>query len=59
MKKLSLRLEALAVESFDTASAVEERGTVEALGEMLRSQNTNCRTWGCCPWTGDPDTTCI
>lgn len=38
MKKIKLELERLAVESFDTASAADERGTV--LGHQLDTYKT-------------------
>lgn len=51
MKKLSLDLGALKVESFDTFVAESDRGTVRA--------NGSCFTWSCPPGTcgAQPDTT--
>ena len=57
MKKLQLELDRLTVESFDTDSADEKRGTV--LAQMrathpLRSDCLNtcddCPTYSCPPW---------
>jgi hypothetical protein len=51
MKKLSLDLVALKVESFDTFVPGSDRGTVRA--------NGSCFTWSCPPGTcgAQPDTT--
>jgi hypothetical protein len=46
MKKLSLKLDALAVETFETAAAPDERGTVEGRAPTLLKTNcTMCQTY--------------
>jgi hypothetical protein len=59
MKKLTLHLDDLAVESFDTSAVVKERGTV--LGEELCSCAGSCPGQTCeatCAFTCD-DPTCV
>jgi hypothetical protein len=56
MRKLTLNLDQLAVDSFDTAAATEKKGTV--FGEQCTCQ-TQCSCPGCptCDYTCD-DVTC-
>jgi len=55
MKKLTLDLDALAVESFDT-DVEKGEGTVMAHWEMLATRTDGCRT-PCCPETAQPGCT--
>ena len=55
MKKLTLDMDALAVESFDTDIENGE-GTVMAHDEMLATRTNACRT-PCCPDTYQPGCT--
>lgn len=47
MKKLTLDLQALAVETFETAEVAEQRGTVEArfAPTLLKTNCTQCVTY--------------
>jgi hypothetical protein len=55
MKKIALNLDVLAVESFETDGAVQERGTVMAnqgtLNVHCYSQVGSCNRTACCPAT--------
>ncbi len=55
MKKLTLDLDALAVDSFDT-DVEQVEGTVLAHEEMLATQS-NCLRTPCCPETYQPGCT--
>ena len=55
MKKIELNLDVLAVESFETDGAAQERGTVMAnqgtLNVHCYSQVGSCNRTACCPET--------
>jgi hypothetical protein len=55
MKKIALNLDALAVDSFETDGAAEDRGTVMAnqgtLNEQCYSKVGSCNRTACCPDT--------
>lgn len=56
MKKLTLDLESLAVESFDTAAGADARGTVH--GREATDEYDSCACsldHDTCKWTCDPD----
>lgn len=48
MKKIQLKLEALAVESFETAEEPGERGTVK--GHQVYTRLANCTATTCPPY---------
>jgi hypothetical protein len=52
MKKVQLKLEALKVESFETAERPAERGTVNAhqIGTQVGTQVNNCTDTTCPPY---------
>ena len=48
MKKVQLKLDALQVESFETAERREERGTVD--GHQIATRLNNCTNTTCPPY---------
>jgi hypothetical protein len=51
MKKITLNVETLAVDSFEAGSEPVARGTVQANEELLATRGQSCYRTYCCPET--------